>query len=873
MGEVYQATDSKLGRSVAIKLLPEAFTHDQDRAARFEREARVLASLNHPNIAAIYGVEESGGRKFLVMELVGGETLAERISRSQISVEETLGIAVQITEALEGAHEKGVVHRDLKPANIKITSEGKVKVLDFGLAKAFAADVDTSNLSNSPTLSMAATNAGIIIGTAAYMSPEQARGKTVDRRADVWAFGAVLYEMLTGKQAFHGEDVTEILAAVVMKEPSFEALPGKTPGPIRNLLRRCLEKNQKRRLQHIGEARIVIEDALAGATHPELLPAAQNQRVFGWTAAGVIAVLLLALATVSFVHFRETPAQRPRLRLLMATPEKLAISMFSLSPNGSSLVFVAREGGQNRLWIRSLDSLQAQVMPGTEDAAYPFWSPESAFIGFFAHGSLKKIAVAGGPPVTLCAAASGRGGAWNRDGVILFAPNIVGGLFRVSEGGGSPVAVTKLASDGNTTDSHRHPEFLPDGNRFVYLYESGKEEIEGIYEGSLDGASPSRILPDASNAVYVPPAERGGSGYLLFRREGTLMAQPFDPERRQTTGNMVPVAEQVGNLSATLGAFSASENGVLAYQSGGTIGNRELTWTDRMGTRLDLATKPAAINSAAIAPDGNRIAFGIFDSTGGDIWLQDLVRGVMSKFTFGPEYSTAPVWSSDSARIAFTLRSPRNGWAIYQKSMTGSDNGELLSRTGSNAYPWDWSQDGKFIAYSDYADKTHYDLWLLPLMGEHKPISYLQTRFNETHAQFSPDGRWMAYVSDESGQPQVYVQAIPANGERRTISTAGGDLPRWRQDGKELYYIAADQKLTAIQVKTGSAPSAPFESGPPQPLFIVEPLGGATPIISRYPYQPAVDGRRFLVNVHAGGEAASAPPITVLVNWEDGLKK
>src|SRR5438477_9335022 len=586
MGEVYQATDSKLGRSVAIKLLPEAFTHDQDRAARFEREARVLASLNHPNIAAIYGVEESGGRKFLVMELVGGETLAERISRSQSCVEETLGIAVQITEALEGAHEKGVVHRDLKPANIKITSEGKVKVLDFGLAKAFAADVDTSNLSNSPTLSMAATNAGIIIGTAAYMSPEQARGKTVDRRADVWAFGAVLYEILTGKQAFHGEDVTEILAAVVMKEPSFEALPGKTPGLIRNLLRRCLEKNQKRRLQHIGEARIVIEDALAGATHPELLPAAQNQRVFGWTAAGVIAVLLLALATVSFVHFRETPAQRPRLRLLMATPEKWVISMFSLSPYGGSVVFVAREGGQNRLWIRSLDSLQAQVMPGTEDAAYPFWSPESAFIGFFAHGSLKKIAVAGGPPVTLCAAASGRGGAWNRDGVILFAPNIAGGLFRVSEGGGSPVAVTKLASDGNTTDSHRHPEFLPGGNRFIYLYQGGKEEIEGIYEGSLDGAPPLRILPDAANAVYVPPAVPGGSGYLLFRREGTLMAQPFDPERWQTTGNMFPVAEQVGNLNATLGAFSASENGVvLAYQSGGTIGNRELTWTDRTGTR------------------------------------------------------------------------------------------------------------------------------------------------------------------------------------------------------------------------------------------------------------------------------------------------
>ena len=481
--------------------------------------------------------------------------------------------------------------------------------------------------------------------------------------------------------------------------------------------------------------------------------------------------------------------------------------------------------------------------------------------------------MAGGRPVTLCPAASGRGGAWNHDRVILFAPNFTGGLFRVPDGGGTPVAVTKLASDGNTVNSHRHPEFLPGGNRFLYLHQSGKEEIEGIYEGSLDGAPPLRILPDASNAVYVPPAVPGGSGYLLFRREGTLMAQPFDPERRQTTGNMFSVAEQVGGLNATLGAFSASENGVLAYQSGGPIGNRELIWTDRTGTRLDLATKPAGINSAAIAPDGNRIALGIVDSTGGDIWLQDLVRGVMSKFTFGPGYSTAPVWSSDSSRIAFTLRSPRSVWSIYQKSMTGSDNGELLSRTGDNGYPWDWSQDGKFIAYSDYADKTHYDLWLLPLVGEHKPISYLQTRFNEVHAQFSPDGRWMAYVSDESGQPEVYVQAIPANGDRRQISTAGGDLPRWRRDGKELYYIAADKKLMAIRVKTGGSPSAPFESEPPQPLFVVEPLGGGTPITSRYPYQPAVDGQRFLVNVRAGGEAASAPPITVVVNWQDGLKK
>jgi serine/threonine protein kinase/Tol biopolymer transport system component len=873
MGEVYRARDTKLGRDVAIKVLPANFVNDPERLSRFQREARMLAALNHANIATIYGLEQCDGVTCLVMELVPGETLAERVKAGPLGIEEALKIAVQIAEALEAAHEKSIIHRDLKPANVKVTPEGKVKVLDFGLAKAFAGDAANEDLSNSPTLSMAATMQGVILGTAAYMSPEQAKGKPVTKATDIWAFGCVLYELLSGRAAFEGEDVTEILAAVVRAEPEWNALPEKTPQGIRLLLRRCLRKDRRQRFQDATDVRIEIEDVVTGVSPSEAAQVASRQQ-FPLVWITLCGVLLVALAALSFVHFREAPAQQPITRFQVPPPEQSVISMFKVSPNGRYVVIRTLSEGRNRLWVRPLDSLQWQALQNTEDATYPFWSPDGANIGFFAQGKLKKIAVTGGPPQTLCDAPEARGGAWSVAGVVLFAPNIGGGLYEVSADGGVPEPATKITTTG-PTDSHRYPEFLPDGRYFLYLQQTDRKETGGIYAGSLDGAQPIRLLADQSNAVYVASAGPRNGGYLLFRREGTLMAQPFDPDRLRLEGDVFPVAEQVG-ISGNIGqgAFSASRNGVLAYRIGGPVAKREFDWTDRAGKRLDIVTSPGLEAGGALSRDEKRLAFVIVNESGdlSDLWLQDLERKLVSRFTFEPGASFTPIWSPDGAHIAFALN---NGGAqhyiIYQKALTGTGKSEILHNAGVNASTWDWSPDGKFILYSDYEEKTKYDLWTLPLEGDRKPIPYLQTPFNETHGQYSPNGRWVAYASDESGRFEVYVQSIPASGPKWQISNGGGDFPRWGRDGKELYYISADQKLMEMPVKTASDPSGGFEPGAPQPLFRIEPLN--TSPTAAIPYQPAANGQKFLVNVQSGGEGTQAPPITVVLNWTAGLKK
>jgi serine/threonine protein kinase len=868
MGEVYRAHDTQLARDVAIKVLPANFVNDPERLSRFQREARMLAALNHPNIATIYGLEQSGGVTCLVMELVSGETLAERVKTGPFPVEEALKIAVQIAEALEAAHEKSIIHRDLKPANVKVTPEGKVKVLDFGLAKAFAGDATSEDIGNSPTLSRAATMQGVILGTAAYMSPEQARGKSVDKRTDIWAFGCVLYELLTGKQAFHGEDVTDILAAVVRAEPDWNALPAATPLKVRDLLRRCLKKDKTLRLRDAGDARIEIHEILTAPDTADSAPP-PPRAVFPWIAA--TAVFLIALATLSFVHFREVPAPQPSTRFQVPPPEQSVISMFRLSPDGRSIVISALSEGRNRLWIRPLDSLQWQLLQGTDDASYPFWSPDGANIGFFAQGKLKKIAVTGGPPQTLCDAPEGRGGSWSATGVILFTPNLTGGLYKVSTAGGVPEPATKFTAS-DISDSQRYPEFLPDGSHYLYLED--RTGNLGIYAGSLDGPPPTRLLPDLSNAIYIPPTPPETIGYLLFRREGSLMAQPFDLGRVRLTGEVFPVAEQVGIAGNTgQGAFSASNNGELAFRTGNTAGNREFTWMDRGGRRLASVTKPALVRSGRLSPDEKRLMFGISNESGDltNLWLQELERGVISRFTFEKGVSYCPVWSKDGNQVIFTHRDSGAQYAIYQRAAIGTGKAEMIWRTAINTATWDWSPDGKFILYSDYQDKTKYDLWLLPLEGDHKPVPYLQTPFSEIRGQFSPDGRWMAYSSDESGRFEVYVQTVPATGPKWQISSAGGDFPRWGRDGKELYFIAADQQLMAVPVKSGSGSSAIFEPGAPQPLFRIE-LVPAAPTASS-PYQPSANGERFLVNVQAGGEGTQAPPITVVLNWTAGLKK
>jgi serine/threonine protein kinase len=867
MGEVYQAHDTKLGRDVAIKVLPEAFAHDPERLSRFQREAKMLASLNHPNIATIHGLEQSGDTSYLVMELVSGEMLAERVKAGPLGIEEALKIAVQIAEALEAAHEKSIIHRDLKPANVKVTPEGKVKVLDFGLAKAFSGDAANDDPSNSPTLSAAATMQGVILGTAAYMSPEQAKGKPVTKATDIWAFGCMLYELLTGKAAFHGEDVTDILAAVVRAEPDWNRLPKSTPQSIRLLLMRCLRKDRRQRLQDATDVRIEIADALSGVSASEPAPAAaRHQLPFIWLT--LCGVLLLALTALSLVHFRETPPEQSSIRFQMSPPEKTTFLMFRLSPDGRRIAFTAFDSlGKSMLWVRSLDTLAAQSLAGTDGATYPFWAPDSAQIAFFAQGKLRKIAAAGGPALTICDAVNGRGGTWNRDGVILFTPTIVGGLYRVPDTGGAPVPVTQVVDAG---DNDRFPEFLPDGRRFLFFRASQKDR--GVYAGSLNGTDPDRILPDESNAQYV--ASGGGRGYLILRRENTLVAQPFDPERLQITGGIVPIAEYVGIAGNTgYGAFSASGEGTLVYGAGNGSSNRQLVWLDRTGKRLSVISKPDAIGNPALSPNGKTASFVIGNVTAvaADIWLQDLERGALSRFTFGPGSNGYPVWSPDGRTIVFTTTAIAGSYDIYQKTASGAGNSELVFHGGNfsnSTQVDDWSADGKFIVFSNRNEKTKDDLWLLPMAGDRKPVPFLQTPSNENLAQFSPDGNWMAYQSDETGRYEIYVQHIPPNGTKFQISATGGASPRWRRDGKELFYLAPGPKLMALSVKTGPV----FEPAQARVLFESVPIAiaGGT---GGFRFQPSPDGQRFLALVEAEGDLPAAPPITITTNWAMGLKK
>ncbi len=870
MGEVYRARDPRLNREVALKALPRMFASDPDRMARFEREAQLLASLNHPNIAALYGFEDSGTTRALVMELVEGPTLAKLIAAGRIPLDEALTIAKQIAEALEYAHDRAVVHRDLKPANIKVTPDGAVKVLDFGLAKALGEQPLSASPQDSPTFTMGfpSTHPGMILGTAAYMAPEQAMGKPANRRSDVWSFGVVLFEMLTGKRLFTGETPAETIASVMHETPPLESLPARTPPPIRNLILRCLEKDSRRRLQHIGEARIALEDALSGTAGEETPLSARPAsplRLVLWTVAGL---LFISMATLSFVHLRETPAQRSSIRFYVPPPEKSLAAMFKLSPDGRYLAIVAFGGGQNRLWVRPLDLIEAHELPGTDDARYPFWSPDSAFVAFFAQGKLKRIALAGGPPQTLCDAPNGRGGAWNSDGVILFAPSLSGGLYSVPAQGGLPAPVTKVEIS-NALNSHRFPEFLPDGIRFTYVAQSDKPEANGIYAGSLEGTPSVRLLPDLSTAAYADTP--GRTGHLMFLRENTLMAQPFDPGALRAAGGIFPLAEPVGVAGDTgSAAFSVSRNGMLAFRSGGSVGNRELVWMDRKGVRLEVLTKKAAaISSAALSPDEKTIAFTLGQPGAANIWLQNLTSGAMSQFTLRPGSNRAAVWSPNGRGIVFASTQPSIS-DIYQKPASGGKE-ELVVHAGVGATTYDWSPDGKSVVYSQYGEKTNDDLWLLPVEGDRKPVPYLQDPSNEVLGSFSPNGRWMAYVSDESGPPQVYVQTIPAGSGKWQVSTAGGSQPRWRRDGRELYYVAPDRKLMAVPVKRGAAASGSFEAGAPQPLFGGMVFNGL--LSQAFFYQPSADGERFMVTVLSGGDEAAAPPITVVVNWLTGLKK
>jgi eukaryotic-like serine/threonine-protein kinase len=854
MGEVYRAHDTKLRRDVAVKVLPDSLATDPERLSRFEREAQALAAISHPNIAAVHAVED----RAIIMELVDGEDLAERIGRGALPLDEALPIAREIADALDAAHAQGIVHRDLKPANIRITPDGHVKVLDFGLAKALApagAEPPTSVPMNSPTMTARATHMGVILGTAAYMAPEQARGRAVDRRADIWAFGCVFYEMLTGRRLFDGENVTDVLSAVVREEPDV----AQAPPNMRRLLKKCLEKDPKRRLRDIGDAWDLIDDTSTRPPPPQPRGARLPWIVAAFAAGAIGAVALMLL--------RGTPAE-PQARFEVPWPGAAdtggagGARFFQVSPDGRALAIVS----QSVLWVRPIDSIEPTQLEHTEGATYPFWSPDGTSIGFFAGGQLKRIARTAGPVRRICDAPEGRGAAWSPNGTIVFSQNFgYKGLLRVSADGGNPVAVTKLTTTG-ASDGHRYPQFLPDGEHFLYLSLTGDKATAGVYAGSLSGSLPVRVLEGQDNALYAPPAGPG-FGHLLFRRGETLMAQGFDTRRFALAGEPFPVAEGVGQAENTgLGAFSISPY-MLAH---GAVINAaaELVWRDRSGSTLG-ATGPAAPSDAfSLSRDRQRLAVAIRSSVrmeDADIWVQTLPGGSPSKFTFGPSPGwSRPAWSPDGREIAYATADNAGlaGYEIHRKraDMTGSE--DTLLRSGTIVFLWEWSGDGKFLVYS-----TASDLWLLPLDGTRTPVQFTKTPGEEEFGQVSPDGKWLAYASADRGQSHVYVQSMREPGQGKLVSANGGSQPRWRADGKELFYRATDGQLMAVPVAGPGFASPAFEHGTPVRLPVQIPAHGN---LNRFTYDAAADGQRFLVRVPV---ASAVAPITAMLNWQSTLKR
>ncbi len=858
MGEVYRARDTKLHREVAFKILPDAFAADPDRMARFEREAQVLASLNHPNIAQIYGLEgsgQAGSVRALAMELVEGEDLSKRLARGAIPLDEALPIAKQIALALEAAHALGIVHRDLKPANIKVTADGLVKVLDFGLAKAIEGESsrgsgDTSSPLAATMTSPAMTAMGMILGTAAYMAPEQARGRVVDKRADIWAFGCVLFEMLTASRLFAGEDMTETLAAVVKEQPDLSPAPRE----VRRLIAKCLEKDPKRRLRDIGDAWDLLDDPRLAEPAPAVV---RRPSMLPWLLA---AAAVVAAGAVSTVHFGETAPSLATTRFEVAWPDSESTGPFAISPDGRQMAIVSGGG----LWVRPLDRVDAVRLEGADGATYPFWSPGSDWIGFFAGGQLKKIAPAGGNPQVICEAADGRGASWSSNGTIVFSGAAGSrGLFRVPDAGGSATPVTTVSTSGSN-DAHRYPQFLPDGEHFLFLHLAATPGAGGVYVGALDGTAPVRVREEQDAALYTTSPGNPGDGYLLFRRQGTLMAQAFDPAERQTSGAMFPVAENVGQGPNTgVGAFSVSAAGTLAHGTGISV-RRRMVWLDRSGKQTGIASEDLPINSFALSRDERRLALGVTQSVAldTDIWVRSLPAGSASKLTFGPAPGWfLPLWSPDSSEVVYTTMdlAGLSNYEIRRKrsDMTGKE--ETLLRATGYVRAWDWSADGKWLVYGDGTD----DLWFLPMVGEHTPIQVTKTPEGETYGQFSGDGRWLAYASGDRASPQVFVQPVPSTGAKWLVSAGVGSQPRWRRDGKELYYRRGDGQLMAVPI---AGASAALEHGAPQPLFGSIPSFGN---VERFTYQPSADGQRFLV---VGTGDAAVPPITVVLNWQ-GAKR
>ena len=878
MGEVYKARDTRLDRSVAIKVLTSRLVGTGDPRARFEREARAISSLNHPHICTLHDVGHEGDSEYLVMEFLEGESLAHRLIKGRLPLDQVYRLGAQIADALDKAHKRGIVHRDLKPGNIMLTRSG-VKLLDFGLAKlhpdsAPADSICTTFIAGAPDSHNAAeplTDRGVLVGTLPYMAPEQLDGKEADTRTDLWALGCVLYEMVTGQRAFAGDGQASVISSILTAEPprTSERQP-LAPADLDRLIRTCLAKDPEERWQSahdlMAELRWIAERSselgtapLAGGQGTAAAWAATLRQRRGRALAAAAILLALGLGAAVALRPRAGGPETTRFVVLSPLDGDFAPGL-AVSPDGRQLAFVAGAQGRREIWVRPLAALEARRLPGTEGARFPFWSPDGRSLGFFANSKLMRVDLGGGAAQPLAVANDGRGGAWGRTGVILFAPTPTAAIHRVPAGGGADEVVTHLDRARGESD-HRLPVFLPDGRHFVFLARARVPENHALVAGSLDGPETKVLV--AGHQTSVDYAAAGG--YLLYVRERTLLAQPFDPDQVRFNGEPVSLAQGVDpigeGIPGTSYAFFAAGGSTLVYRAGVRLTSQP-TWFDRGGRELGQIGPPGEFDEPTLSPDGKQVALDRNDEQlTSAVWRLDLVRGALSRLSFGAGSALAPVWSPDGSLVAYT-RAQLTSLCLRPASGAGKE--EVLLASDAAKLVDDWSKDGRFLLFEEVSRRTTTDLWILPLAGARKPSLYLQTAFDETHAKFSPDGRFVAYTSKESGRDEVYVQTFPAAGGKWQVSTDGGDQAQWRADGKELFFLGLDRKLRAVAVSTEHG----FEPGIQRVLFETRtnvPAG----LASRAYYAAAADGQRFLVDtiVSDGGHV----PITVVLDWAKDL--
>lgn len=859
MGEVYRARDTRLERTVAIKILPDQFSSDLVRKQRFEREAKTISSLNHPHICVLFDVGHKNGLDYLVMECVEGESLAKRLERGPLPIDQVLKYGEQIAAALDKAHHHSIVHRDLKPGNIMLTSTG-AKLLDFGLAKPAASLASMATLTAAAPQKSPVTEQGTVMGTFQYMSPEQVEGKEVDGRSDIFSLGAVLYEMVTGKPAFEGKSQLSVASAILEKEPvPISTLKPMTPPILDHTIRKCLAKPPDERWQSASDLASELKwisgfGSQAGET--EHIPAARKR----WERANWIlaATFLLLAMAASAAWWKASNVRPPPMYFHTSVP--FAANDLAISPDGRTVALVAYSTQANKymLWTYEAGARRTNSVEGTQGASYPFWSPDGRSLGFFSDGKLKKVELSGGQPQVLCDAPNGRGGSWNRDGVIVFSPNSGGGLSRVSSGGGSPVEITKLDTS-RLEQSHRWPMFLPDAKHFLYLAAnfSGQLEYNAIFLSSLDSQERRLLVSTSANAAYAEP------GYLLYLRDKTLVAQPFDRRRYVLSGEPHTLSDDVLYFPGVdKAAFSATSGDVLVTQTGKGASLAQLTWFDRSGKLEGTIGTPASYDNVRLSPDGRRFAADQTDADGLkiDIWVHDPTRNAATRLTFNPGLNQTPLWSPDGRQILFGSNRKQLGFSLYLKNADGSGSDEELADLGLSANVWDWSRDGKNILFA-----KGNELWSLS-WPERVAKPLLQPKWTVRNAQFSPDGRWIAYASNETGSMEIYVSSFPSGAGKWQVSSAGGQEPRWRQDGKELFYVSSEGKMTVVAVKSGAS----FESGSPVALFQTHQR---QPVSSQdvFSYDVSGDGQRFLIITKM--DEPSAAPLAIVLNWVSELQK